>query len=401
MERIEKYILMYKNDEVLSFSVTFAKRNDVQIIDKLEHFNEAPYGVKEAKDIKERNDALFRFFNARAIPGTRPGYKKILRALKCADGFELSFKGHGLSLSNHYWYKKESENLRYEDINFFTNKWDDTFGRALINEDYKTLKKADINVPDIVTSGWALKGWIYDDGPKLYKLGIAEDHSEESISEVLVSRLATRLFDNENEILKYELKKLDNGRYASVSKAMIGIDEELVPLSIILPHNLYELYINRNHDRKFTELFFEKIKDTDYPELSTFFVKIMCLRSLAFLSDLHFDNVSMIRDSATGKLRLAPLFDLAGGFGSTERGRTYLSNLDKGGLMIIYFVFGNLDQTWNYSWYDASRLEGFEEEIREYLSKSDFYTTDLINSIIYVFKQQKATLDTLALKQKQ
>ena len=33
---------------------------------------------------------------------------------------DLLFKGHGLSLSNHYWFKKENEKPSYDDINFFT-----------------------------------------------------------------------------------------------------------------------------------------------------------------------------------------------------------------------------------------------------------------------------------------
>ena len=390
---------MYKNDEVLSFSLYIRKTGSIKILKKLEHFDKAPYGMKDEPDEEQLRMKLLRFVNKRAIPSTRPGYEDILKATHCKNGSELSFKGHGLSLSNHYWYKREGEDLRYEDINFFTNKWDDSFGRALIYEDYEALEKADLNVPDIVTSGWALKGWIYDDGPKLYKLGIAKGHSEESISEVLVSQLARRLCDG-NEVLKYELKQLDNGRYASVSEAMIGIDEELIPLSAVLSREFNSLYLNRNTNRNNIRLLLEKLKTCGFPELSTFFVKVFTLRCLCFLSDLHLDNLSMIKDNKTNKLRPAPIFDLAGGFGSSERGRQYLSNIDKGGLFVIYYLFSDYDSSWDYSWYDPKRLDGFEDVIREYLSKSDFYTPELINSIIVVYQQQKESLNAVALKQK-
>ena len=57
-----------------------------------------------------------------------------------------------------------------------------------------------------------------------------------------------------------------------------------------------------------------------------------------------------------------------------------------------------LNPNWDYSWYDSTKLEGFEDEIREYLSKSEFYTPDLIDRIIEVFKLQKQSIDELSKK---
>ncbi len=395
MGRKEEYILMYKNEEVLSFCVTFSKRNNVEIIKPLAHFDKAPYGIKKDAS-KEQNDlVLFRFFNARSIPPQRWDYQNIIKATKCKDDFELSFKGHGLSLSNHYWFKKEGEDLKYEDINFFTNKWDDSFAKAVLNEDYESLKTVDLNVPDIVTSGWGVKGWLYEeDGPKLYKLGIAKDHYEECLAEVLASKIAARLF-GKGKVVDYELRKIDD-KYASVSSSIINVDEELIPLSDYLPRDLYALYRNYSNDRKMSEEFFKRIAELGYPELFEFFVKISCLKSLCFVSDLHFQNLSMIRNMKTGKLRLAPLFDLGGAFGSTESGRKFLSNLNTGSYLIVYFIYGNLNPNWDYSWYDPNSLDGVEEEIRNTLSLSDFYTPELIDNIIGVYRYQKATLDNLA-----
>ena len=137
-EQVYKYTLMYKNDEVLSFSITFNSKIKIHITEKLEHFNKAPYGVLHPNS--DVDVALLKFVSDRTIAPQRYDYRDILKATGCNNEFELAFKGHGLSLTSHYWYKKENENLRYEDINFFTNKWDDTFGRAVLNKDYETLK---------------------------------------------------------------------------------------------------------------------------------------------------------------------------------------------------------------------------------------------------------------------
>ena len=390
---------MYQDDEVLSFRVTFGKRNEIEVLKKLSHFNKAPYGMKEDTPQEELNTILFRFFNSRAIAPSRWDYDRIIKNTGCKDSFELAFKGHGLSLSNHYWYKKEGESLKYKDINFFTNKWDDSFARAVLSGNYEALKDVDLNVPDIVTTGWAVKGWLYEeDEAKLYKLGIAKDHIEEPLSEVLASRLAKRLFNNSG-VVEYELKEV-YGKYASASKTMIGIDEELVPLSSIVSVDLYALFRNKDGKRSTTVEFLRRIDECGVPHIHEFFVKVLCLKSLAFVNDLHFDNISVIRNIKTGEIRIAPLYDLGGAFGSSETGKKILSNVNKATYIIIYYIYGYLDPNWDYSWYNPDSLNGFENEIKEILSKSDFYNIELINNIIDVYRHQKQSLDEMALASK-
>ena len=64
--------------------------------------------------------------------------------------------------------------------------------------------------------------------------------------------------------------------------------------------------------------------------------------------------------------------------------------------MIVYFLYRGLEKDWDYSWYNPDSLIGFEDEIREYLSKSDFYTPDLIDNIIEVYNEQKKYLNEIA-----
>ena len=59
-----------------------------------------------------------------------------------------------------------------------------------------------------------------------------------------------------------------------------------------------------------------------------------------------------------------------------------------------------LEEKWDYSWYDPQKIEGFEDEIKEYLSKSDFYSEELIDVILAVYRRQKKSLDNMAEKAK-
>ena len=399
MDKKVKYILMYQDEEVLSFLVTFGERNDIEILEKLDHFDKAPYGVKEKELPRSMNMALYRFFNARSIPPTRKDYEQIIKYTGVKDTFELSFKGHGLSLSNHYWYRKEDEHLKYADINFFTNKWDDSFAKAVLSGNYQDLQNVDLNVPDIVTAGWGVKGWLCEECPKLYKMGIDNAHSDESLAEVLASRLAKRMF-KEDESVEYQLKEI-YGRYASVSKCIIGVDEELVPLSNVLPHELYNLYRDKNINRDVEAKFFETVSKSTLPGAFQFFTKLSCFRSLCFVNDLHFDNLSAIRNIKTNEVRLAPILDLGGAFGSSANGKKQLSTINLGTYMLIYFAYGNLDPKWDYSWYNPDSLIGFEDDIKELLSKSEFYTPQLIDNIIDVYTHQKNFLDEMWQNQKE
>lgn len=394
MKNKEKLILMYKDYEVLSFCVDYEKE-DVHVLEKLNYFEKAPRRVVEHADDEDIDTALLNFINQRIIPGTRPSYQKILESTGYRSGFELSFARHGLSLSNHYWYKREGDNLCYKEINFFTNKWDDSFAKAVLNQDYEVLKQCDLNVPDIVTSGWGTKGWIYEeDGPKLYKLGIHDNHSEEALGEVLAASLAHRIL-KDDEVLKYELRKVGN-RYASVAPLMINIDEELIPLSFFINGQTEAYYRNKNTNKELATKFFKAIKQSEIPGLYEFFVKLACLRDLAFVSDLHFNNISIIKNEKTGQIRIAPIYDLGGAFGSTKTGKNIIANPNQSTLFLIYYLFSDLDPNWDYSWYNPDSLIGFEDEIRKTLSKSDFYTPELIEMIVNVYQKQKETLDKIA-----
>lgn len=385
---------MYKNYEVLSFYVDF-RSYKTTLIKKLEHFDKAPYGF-DKDDENNYGQKIGWFFKSLCIPINRIEYKKIMKATRSRNGMDLLFKGHGLSLSNHYWFKKENEKLSYEDINFFTNKWDDSFARAILKGDYDALSHVDLNVPDIATAGWGAKGWIYDEekGPRLYKLGI--NHYEECLGEVLASRLAKRLF-NDDEVLTYELEVI-NGNYASVCSPMIGLDEDLVSLTNVLPIDLYSLYHLFHNDKSIRQQFYKKLQEYGYHDYYQFFVKLACLRTICFVNDLHFGNISIIRNMSSGKTRIAPMYDLGGSFGSGKTARSFLTKPNKATLLLIYFFYSDLNPDWDYSWYDKDRLIGFEDEIREILSKSDFYQPEIIDFIIDVYHQQKSSLDELASK---
>ena len=67
----------------------------VKFVEKLEHFDKAPYEFH--KENTDYDMALLKFFNKRSMPPQRYNFDEIMKATGCKDGFELSFKAHGIS----------------------------------------------------------------------------------------------------------------------------------------------------------------------------------------------------------------------------------------------------------------------------------------------------------------
>ena len=67
--------------------------------------------------------------------------------------------GHGLSLFDLFWYRPPGSADRWDDINFFDNTWDPSFGEAVLSENYDSLAACSPDVPDVTTSGHVIKTW--------------------------------------------------------------------------------------------------------------------------------------------------------------------------------------------------------------------------------------------------
>ena len=103
----------------------------------------------------------------------------------------------------------------------------------------------------------------------------------------------------------------------------------------------------------------------------------------------------------TGAIKIAPIYDLGGSFGSGVTAKQYLENPNKTTLLLLYFLYGDLDPDWDYSWYKKNRLTGFENDIKSVLSLSDFYKPHIIDFIIAIYHQQKSFLDKMSEKTKE
>jgi hypothetical protein len=62
------------------------------------------------------------------------GLREALEAMKVSSAQVLLTKCYGLSLSDQYWAKPESTDLKWEDVNFFDNAFSEDVGNILFGQ---------------------------------------------------------------------------------------------------------------------------------------------------------------------------------------------------------------------------------------------------------------------------
>lgn len=134
------------------------------------------------------------WWESRAIPDSRRGIQQVLNYLKEETNLSLMLSAYGLSLTDHYWMQPIGKELYWKDINFFDNDFSDELGMLLTDSD-----KVDINSniskfsPSSSVIGEMKKKWIIKDGIRYLMKVSANDYGQQSVNELIASRLHERL----------------------------------------------------------------------------------------------------------------------------------------------------------------------------------------------------------------
>lgn len=120
-----KCILMNKNCKValIEFNTQFI---GIEKIYEIYNIEALPLRIKNALNDKSKNATkeLNRWFKGRGIPSWRKDLKRLLDNLHIESTDELLDKAYGLSLSDQYWFKEESDSIEWKDINFFDHDFE-------------------------------------------------------------------------------------------------------------------------------------------------------------------------------------------------------------------------------------------------------------------------------------
>jgi hypothetical protein len=297
----EKYILMHRNYEVMEidFYPNYSVKNIGEIINK----ERLPVGLNEII-FNKNNVGVDEWLFSRAIPQAREGIRLILSATNTKNNKELLVKNMGLSLTDCYWLKTKEDKSKWDDVNFFSNKFSSEVEGYYLSISPREGDKPDNGKPNPnkTSQGMLPKGWVCREDKRQLIKGAITPFFQEPYNEVAISKWLDAIGVKH---VPYELKTLNKRTY-SVCPLMQEQGEEIIPADSVLntkPRDpkisSFEHYVSCCVDLGLK-------KDDVINNLE----EMILIDYLDVNIDRHWTNFAVMRDSENLKFtRMAPLFD--------------------------------------------------------------------------------------------
>lgn len=371
---MSKFTLMNKNKKIFDFDY-----------DEEEHFivkfernylvNEkyAPFGL--IKDDNIDKSGFNKWWKNRQIPASRNGLKEVLQKSNMydKDNFDLlDAKAYCLSLSDQYWVKRTTEDILWENINFFDNEFSEDIGKVFFSGG-KTPLKLNLNTPDMTSNGNYEKRWKIINGDRyLIKAG-GKMINQEPFNEVIATKLYERIL-NEDECVKYSIV-FDDERAVSICKNFITKETELIPA-----WKINEYYEFREDESKY-EHYIRCLNELGVPNANLLVDKMIVCDYILANKDRHFNNFGVIRNVETLEFeRVAPIFDNGCSLWFDENdmfvGEFFLTK------PFEEYEKKQLNLIKNIDWFDIKKLDGFTFEVKEILLSNKLLSKERIDKII-------------------
>ena len=354
---------MQRNRELVDFEID-PPTGKVRVIDVASDDMAASLGLAQ----QNRDRVLTVLVERRALSAMRKDKDDVLAAFGAKSPVDLALMGHGLSLSDQFWYRTPGLAERWEDVNFFDNGWDPSFGEAILLGDYTRLAGCSPDVPEATTPGHAVKAWERNDD-SIYLVKAAEyPDGAELVGAKLGSDLCALLFGEGCSVSLDVVERC--GRPCSVSPLMLGRGEELADGNrLCAMADMWEspIQVGGGITTEACDALIDAYTAIGVADASAHVARRACFSCLSLLLDFNPGNVGAIRKFDSDVWRAAPIFDYDGSFGFPFKGVS-ISYLCENPLLVELLCahhFSFLKSSWDWSWYDARTLDGFEDVITE------------------------------------
>jgi hypothetical protein len=358
-----KYILKHKDIDVALLE--FSEEGRLLKIKETINGNHYPPGVmREDGKINENN--LYTWWDDRGLPKTREMVYDVLREAGETSRDKLLIACNGLSLSDHYWIVSEKSNIKWKNINFYENKFNNDVGDLFFYKRKKN-KKYDLRDPGITSGGNLRKKWIIEEDEKRVMIkGGKSPYFQEVPNEVIATILCRKL--NISHV-PYSLSYEENDPVCRCVN-MTSNEVELIHAYNVfnsLPRNindtLYKHYLKSIHNLNITQSNENKVIGL----LDRMFV----LDYLIYNHDRHFNNFGIIRNSTTLEcMGPAPVYDSGT---SLFHDKSIQMMFEKDRFLKTDRGFNTLDKQLSlvsdWSWYRGKILDGLGDECMEIFSR--------------------------------
>ena len=355
--------LMQRDRELVDFEVDPAT-GEARIIDVASDSLAASLGLAG----ETGNQVLTTLMTRRALSPMRTDKDDVLQAFGAESPVDLALMGHGLSLSDQFWYRAPRSSERWKDVSFFENGWDPGFGAAVLSGDYARLATCSPDAPEVTTPGHAVKAWERDDDG-IYLVKAAEyPDGVELVGAKLGFELCSLLF---GEGCCVPLDVVERyGRPCSISPLMLDGDEELADGNrLCAMADMWEspCLSMGGITTEACDALIDAYAAIGVADASAHVARRACFSCLSLLLDFNPGNFGAIRNVDSDVWRAAPLFDYDGAFGIPFHGVpiSYLCENPSFVQLFCAHRFSFLKASWDWSWCDVQALDGFEDAIVE------------------------------------
>lgn len=368
------YLLMNQNIEVLEFSYDKETHTITKIIRSI-HPEYAPLGIIEYKTGITRK-ALNYWWKDRSIPASRSRFIEVMAEMNIHSSIELLERCFGLSLSDCYWIKETNSHIIWADVNFFDNDFSEDMGKLLMGQ-ISYSNHLDIFSPDNSSDGNLKKKWKIINHTRYLIKGGNSFNNQEPFNEIIATKLYERILDQE-DFVPYKLIQ-ENNMFYSACPTMIHSNEELVSA----------YYIDRSSKQRTNDSlyshFLEACSVLGIPNAKIRIDKMIVCDYIIANYDRHYRNFGAIRNCDNLKwIGIAPIYDSGSSLWATQPtiaiGSTYQAKpfkpISEDQLLLVDDL----------SWLDSSKLNGFEDEVKEILQMNPFMDEERINAIVQQVK---------------
>ena len=390
--RTVRYSLMHKNIVVADIEIDEAMGAITQIYDVYEK-EHLPIGVMRLEYGREIVDRLNlnQWWVYRRIPSRRMGISDAVDILGFSPQ-QLVTESWGLSLSDHYWLRpcddEFSNTALYENVNFFDNDFSEDMGDILLR-----LKDSadEINYwsPDNTTDGNLMKRWKNIDGKRCLIKSGALPNTQQPFNEVIASKIMDRLGIDH---VPYFLTWINDEPY-SVCEDFVTKDTELISAWRIM-----HLRPKANHENEYMHLV-NICKDIGVDIVSAL-DRMIVLDYIIANEDRHFNNFGLLRDANTLEwLGAAPIFD-SGTSLWYDRLTPRISSSSVNCKPFKKTHGEQLKLASSLEWFDASKLDGIEDEILEVFSDDKvarYIDTERAKTIAAEVRNRIETVESMAM----
>lgn len=294
------YYLMHRNDPVCMISIDTLSGAMLQVSQQ-KTLELLPPGTMS--DVQ----MLRRWWQRRAVPVNQGRIQHILEQMGFTTPQGYLVKNLGLSLTDHYWIKPLELNLKWENINLFTNAFRDSVGDMQFDASLTEAVEVSGSVfsPSSSAQGELQKKWIISNGRRCLIKGNHGNHSQESLNEVVAALLHKR--QSTQPYVSYTAIRMGScSQFCCICESFTSDTIELIPAIDVVNSrkkdnavSMYEHFISvcveHGLDEKTIRQFLE------YQILTDFVLTNV---------DRHLNNFGVLRDTNTLKfIGMAPIFD--------------------------------------------------------------------------------------------